>query len=95
VNPTPADIRSVRDGCLLTQREMAACIGAGYRAVQEWEAGRRPMPAAVWELFLLVQVAEGRLAPVGLEGPVRPSLLRLVNDSLVSGGGAEQSQPYV
>lgn len=36
-------------------------IGATRRAWQEWEAGRRNMPAAKWELFLIKTKGEKML----------------------------------
>lgn len=78
MSPHPDTIRSVRDGCLLTQQQMADCLGVCRRTVQEWEAGRRTMSTGLFELFLLVQVAEGRLSPGSMGDDVRPSLRRLV-----------------
>jgi DNA-binding transcriptional regulator YiaG len=78
MSPHPDTIRDVRDGCLLTQQQMADCLGVCRRTVQEWEAGRRTMSAGLWELFLLVQVADGRMASSCMGTDVRPSLRRLV-----------------
>lgn len=49
--PSPADIRSARLSLGLTQAQAGQVIGASRRAWQEWEAGRRNMPNAKWELF--------------------------------------------
>ena len=51
--PAPDIIRSARSAAGLSQTAAAALVHAGMRAWQEWEAGRRAMPAAAWELFLL------------------------------------------
>ncbi|NCC05838.1 MAG: XRE family transcriptional regulator [Proteobacteria bacterium] len=50
--PSPADIRAARHRAGLTQAQAGATIGSTRRAWQEWEAGRRNMPNAKWELFL-------------------------------------------
>lgn len=49
--PSPSDIRAARNSAGLTQERAARLIGATRRAWQEWEAGRRNMPPAKWELF--------------------------------------------
>lgn len=49
--PSPAGIRAARRAAGLTQEKAAEIIGATRRAWQEWEAGRRNMPWAKWELF--------------------------------------------
>lgn len=36
-----------------TQEQCAEVIGAKKRTWQDWEGGRRNMPAAKWELFRL------------------------------------------
>lgn len=52
-NPTPNQIRAARAESGLTQTEAAELVhAASYRTWQEWESGRRKMPAAKWELFL-------------------------------------------
>lgn len=50
-NPDPADIRSARDAAQLTQTEAARLIHSTLRAWQDWEAGKRRMHPAMWELF--------------------------------------------
>ena len=50
--PAPVQIRASRKNAGLTQEQAARVIGATRRAWQEWEAGRRNMPGAKWELFL-------------------------------------------
>ena len=51
--PSPSDIRESRLSIGLTQAQAGAIIGATRRTWQDWEAGRRNMPPAKWELFLL------------------------------------------
>lgn len=52
--PTPADIKHARETVGDTQAEAAARVHSpSYRAWQDWEAGRRAMPLAAWELFLI------------------------------------------
>ena len=49
--PGPDDIGAVRKGAGLTQSEAASLVYVTLRAWQWWEAGKRRMPLAVWELF--------------------------------------------
>lgn len=49
--PVPSKIKAARVAAGLTQEQAARVIGATRRAWQEWEAGRRNMPCAKWELF--------------------------------------------
>lgn len=52
--PTPEQIRNARELAKLTQAQAAERVFAGsYRTWQDWESGRRPMPANVWELWRL------------------------------------------
>lgn len=51
--PNPEQIKTARVAAGLTQEKAGAMIGATRRAWQEWEAGRRNMPGAKWELFQL------------------------------------------
>ena len=51
ISPDPEDVRAARNSAGLTQEQAAQVIGATRRAWQEWEAGRRNMPGAKWELF--------------------------------------------
>lgn len=51
MSPSPDDVRLARKNTGLTQEQAAQVIGATRRAWQEWEAGRRNMPPAKWELF--------------------------------------------
>lgn len=50
--PTPMQIRLSRKKLHLTQKQAAEIVFAGsYRTWQEWEAGRRKMPAGIWRLW--------------------------------------------
>lgn len=49
----PADIKSARIAAGMTQTEAGACVGGSLRTWQDWESGKRAMPVAAWELFLL------------------------------------------
>ena len=51
--PTPEVIEAERRRAGLTQRAAAALVHGSLRGWQQWEAGDRRMPLAVWELFLL------------------------------------------
>ena len=50
-SPTAEQVRSSRQSAGLTQEQAAHVISSSRRAWQEWEAGRRNMPGAKWELF--------------------------------------------
>lgn len=52
-NPTPEEIRRVRESADLTQVEAARLIYTSARAWQQWEAGERRMHPAWWTLFRL------------------------------------------
>ena len=51
--PTPAQIADKRKELGLTQAQAGAVIHAAERTWQDWEAGRREMNLANWELFTL------------------------------------------
>jgi DNA-binding transcriptional regulator YiaG len=51
--PLPRQIRERREAADITQKDAAALVHAGVRSFEDWEAGRRPMPPAVWELFCI------------------------------------------
>lgn len=54
-SPTPQQIKESRLKAGLTQAEAAAKVFSGsYRTWQNWEAGKRKMPVAKWELWLLM-----------------------------------------
>jgi len=50
---TPDEIRAARVSANLTQRQAAHVVGAAERTWQDWERGRRNMPSAKWELFVI------------------------------------------
>lgn len=49
--PTPDAIRAARKAAGLTQTQAAALIYCTMRAWQDWEAGKRSMHPAMWELW--------------------------------------------
>lgn len=52
-SPTPDAIRAARAAAGLTQTQAAALIYCTLRGWQDWEAGKRAMHPAFFELFLL------------------------------------------
>lgn len=52
-NSSARTIRKRRLALGLTQTQAAALIGGGLRTWQDWEYGRRNMPPAKLELFLI------------------------------------------
>ena len=50
--PEPAEVRAARKAARLTQTEAAALVYVTQRAWAYYEAGKRNMPPASWELFL-------------------------------------------
>lgn len=51
--PTPNEIREARRKAGLSQTAAGVLIHSALRSWQDWEAGKRQMHAAMWELFLL------------------------------------------
>lgn len=51
--PPPEAIRAARAAAGLTQTQAAALIYCTLRGWQDWEAGKRAMHPAFFELFLL------------------------------------------
>lgn len=51
--PTKDQVRSARDAAGLTQAESAQIVYVTSHAWHYWETGKRAMPAAAWELFLI------------------------------------------
>jgi len=49
--PTPDQIRRARLTANLTQRQAAELIGYSFRMWEEWEAGRYPMRAVLWQAW--------------------------------------------
>lgn len=53
-SPTPEQIKQARETASLSQSDAAALVGSNsYQRWYEWETGKRNMPAAKFELFLL------------------------------------------
>ena len=52
-SPTPDAIRAARAAAGLTQTQAAALIYCTLRGWQDWEAGKRAIHPAFFELFLL------------------------------------------
>lgn len=50
---TPAEIRAARTAAGHTQTQAGEIVGGTLRTWQDWEAGRRIMPLAAWELYRL------------------------------------------
>jgi hypothetical protein len=51
MTPTPYQVKSSRAAAGLTQQAAAAVVGSMWRTWQDWELGKRNMPAAKWELW--------------------------------------------
>lgn len=60
-NPSPTNIRAVREAAGLTQGQAAALIYRTARNWQQWEGGERRMDPALWELFRLKTTLTNRL----------------------------------
>lgn len=52
-SPTPAEIRELRTAYGLTQVQFGELVDAARRTVEDWEAGKRNMPAPKFELAQL------------------------------------------
>jgi len=52
-NPSPAKIKQARKSAGLSTAEASTLVHRTQRNWQQWEAGTRPMDAALWELFSL------------------------------------------
>lgn len=54
-SPTPEEIAAARKAVepKLNQADAAGKVYVAFRTWQEWEQGRRPMPAGLFELFQL------------------------------------------
>ncbi len=50
-NPSPHQIRAVRESAGLTQVAAGDLVYRSERNWQQWEAGERRMDPALWELF--------------------------------------------
>ena len=49
----PAQLRTLRMAYGATQQDAADMVHVTVRAWQHWEAGKRAMPAGMWELFVI------------------------------------------
>ena len=75
-SPDPALIRSARERASQTQTAAAETVHATLRTWQDWEAGKRSMPRAAWELYLVAHcVAGGKLLAIDWEDWIRPELV--------------------
>ena len=52
-NPTPAEVRELRDKYALTQAAAATMLYTSTRSYQQWESGDRRMHPAFFELLSL------------------------------------------
>ena len=52
-HPSPDAIKSARVAAGLTQEEAGAEVKSARRTWQDWERGRRKMPAGLFDLFKL------------------------------------------
>jgi DNA-binding transcriptional regulator YiaG len=52
-SPPPARIQQLRHHLGLTQADFGLLTHSKWRTVQDWEAGRRAMHPAMWELALI------------------------------------------
>ena len=69
MSPTPAQIRAARTAAGLSQRQAAEVVMSATRSWEDWEAGRRNMPAAKWALFALKVGATTQANPVAGPAP--------------------------
>jgi len=61
--PTPEDVAAARDEAGMTQQQAAAVVHATREAWKSWEAGRRAMPAGLFELFCMKTGVDNPYAP--------------------------------
>jgi DNA-binding transcriptional regulator YiaG len=52
-NPTPLEIKKLRQKHHLTRQQLAQIVLKTERAVASWERGERNMPQGSWELALI------------------------------------------
>lgn len=74
--PTPEAIAIARQRAVHTQVQAAAAVGSTARTWQDWERGKRQMPASAWWLYLL---RVGRITLADL--PALPERLRAPSDT--------------
>lgn len=76
-HPDPALIKATRGGVLQTQTEAAETVHASLRTWQDWEAGKRRMPLAAWELYITVHcLPGGMLRAAQWHEWLRPEIVR-------------------
>ena len=77
VTPDPALIAKARKLTGQTQAQAAEQVHAKVRTWEDWEAGRRGMPLAAWELYLVSHsTRDGSLLALEWERWIRPGLVR-------------------
>jgi len=59
--PTPAEVKTLREHHRLTRWEFGQLVYQTERAVTAWEQGTRAMPLALWEL--MIYKLDGTLPP--------------------------------
>lgn len=76
IEPTPQQVRQVRDAMGLTQAELGRLLHAAHRTAVAWELGERRMPLATWELLVL-KARHMRRCPVDIDAtcPPTPTML--------------------
>jgi putative transcriptional regulator len=52
-SPAPSEIKAARKAADLTQTEAAELVHSTLRSWQDWEYGKYPIHAGLWELFLI------------------------------------------
>jgi DNA-binding transcriptional regulator YiaG len=52
-NPTPLEIKELRNKHNLTRQQLAEIVLKTERAVASWERGERNMPHSLWKLALM------------------------------------------
>ena len=67
---TPAEYRTMREACGLSQQSAAPFHGVTYRAIQQWEAGVNRVPARTAEEIraLDVRISDGASALIAAQG---------------------------
>ncbi len=59
-HPNPSDILEVRKNLGITQTDAANMLHTTCRVWQQWEAGKRKMHPAFWELFRIKALLKER-----------------------------------
>jgi DNA-binding transcriptional regulator YiaG len=74
MNPTPAQLKSLRIGAGLTQPDAAALIHVTKRTLQDWEHDVNDMHLGLWELLTL-KISSGAREPALIESPTADQLI--------------------